>query len=116
MNMERAAKRQRLFTPRELSFSRRFDDQYEGFDDLDQDDEDEGYDPDEELQQKRAQLDYKLKSTFESIFEKYGRDFEGIADEVDLYTGEILVNNGHIIEMQDERDAGTSSRTHHTSI
>ncbi|TGO33771.1 hypothetical protein BHYA_0228g00200 [Botrytis hyacinthi] len=65
-----------------------------------------GYDPDQELQQKRARLDYKLKSTFESIFEKYGKDFDGVGDEIDLLTGEILVDNGHLKEMQDERDAG----------
>ncbi|KAF5871853.1 putative myb-like dna-binding domain protein [Botrytis fragariae] len=66
-----------------------------------------GYDPDQELQQKRARLDYKLKSTFESIFEKYGKDFDGVGDEIDLLTGEILVDNGHLKEMQDERDAGS---------
>ncbi|APA09447.1 hypothetical protein SS1G_12253 [Sclerotinia sclerotiorum 1980 UF-70] len=65
-----------------------------------------GYDPDQELQQRRARLDYKLKSTFESIFEKYGKDFDGVGDEIDLLTGEILVDNGHLKEMQDERDAG----------
>ncbi|ESZ98143.1 hypothetical protein SBOR_1522 [Sclerotinia borealis F-4128] len=69
-----------------------------------------GYDPDQELQQKRARLDYKLKSTFESIFEKYGKDFEGVGDEIDLRTGEILVDNGHLKEMQDERDAGNLLR------
>ncbi|KAG4035090.1 hypothetical protein MFRU_002g04370 [Monilinia fructicola] len=65
-----------------------------------------GYDPDQELQQRRAQLDFKLKSTFESIFEKYGKNFDGVGDEIDLLTGEILVDNGHLKEMQDERDAG----------
>ncbi|KAI9648238.1 hypothetical protein NHQ30_002870 [Ciborinia camelliae] len=81
-------------------------------DDFIVDDEDDdivyapGYDPDQELQQKRARLDFKLKSAFESIFEKYGRDFEGVGDEIDLRTGEIVVDNGHLKEMQDERDAG----------
>ncbi|QSZ37515.1 hypothetical protein DSL72_008613 [Monilinia vaccinii-corymbosi] len=65
-----------------------------------------GYDPDQELQQRRARLDLKLKSTFESIFEKYGKDFDGVGDEIDLLTGEILVDNGHLKAMQDERDAG----------
>ncbi|KAI1001429.1 hypothetical protein K3495_g6771 [Podosphaera aphanis] len=59
-----------------------------------------------DLAQKRAHLDQKLKATFESIFEKYGRDFEGIGDEIDIATGEIVVNNGHVLQMQDERDAG----------
>ena len=64
------------------------------------------YDPHTELQQRRAELDNRLKSTFESIFTKYERDFDGIGDEIDLATGEIVVNNGHLIEMMDERDAG----------
>lgn len=68
---------------------------------------DEDYDADEDLQTERAQLDYKLKSTFEAIFEKYGKDFDGIGDEIDLNTGRILVNNGHLVQMQDEGDAGS---------
>ena len=64
-------------------------------------------DPDVQLEQTRAQLDLKLKSKFEAIFEKYGRDFTGIGDEIDLRTGEIVVDNGHLLEMEDERDDGT---------
>ena len=60
-----------------------------------------------ELQRRRARNDNRLKSIFESIFDKYGRDFEGIGDEVDLMgTGEIVVNNGHLLSMGNERDAG----------
>jgi hypothetical protein len=65
-------------------------------------------DPDVQLEQTRARLDLKLKSKFEAIFEKYGRDFTGIGDEIDLRTGEIVVNNGHLLEMEDERDDGTA--------
>jgi hypothetical protein len=113
--MERPAKRQRLFTPLERNYTKSFGGQHEYYETGDselegEDEEQQGYDPDEELQQRRTQLDYKLKSTFESIFEKYGRDFDGVGDEIDLYTGEILVNNGHLIEMEDERDVGISSR------
>jgi hypothetical protein len=64
------------------------------------------YDPHAELQHRRAELDNKLKSTFESIFAKYERDFDGIGDEIDLATGEIVVNNGHLLQMLNERDAG----------
>ena len=64
------------------------------------------YDPDQELRRKRARVDFKLKSTFEAIFEKYGKDFDSIGDEIDLVTGEILVNNGHLISMRHEADAG----------
>ncbi|SZF01104.1 unnamed protein product [Blumeria hordei] len=63
-------------------------------------------DKDFELANKRAQLDSKLKKTFESIFEKYGQDFDGIGDEIDIATGEIVVNNGHVLFMHDEKDAG----------
>lgn len=38
----------------------------------------------------------KLKSTFLRIFEKYGRDFEDEADEIDLDTLTIVKNNGHL--------------------
>ena len=54
----------------------------------------------------REQNDLRLKSTFETIFEKYGKDFDGVGDEIDLETGEILVDNGHIFGMVNERDAG----------
>ena len=64
--------------------------------------------PDIDLHARRAQNDFRLKSIFESIFEKYGRDFDGIGDEIDLKTGEIVVNNGHIQGMTNERDAGGS--------
>lgn len=62
--------------------------------------------PDADLHQKRARNDQRLKSIFESIFEKYGKDFDGVGDEIDLETGEIVVNNGHILAMTDEKDVG----------
>ena len=67
--------------------------------------------PEIDLHVRRAQNDNRLKSIFESIFEKYGRDFDGIGDEIDLKTGEIVVNNGHIQGMTNERDAGGSGYT-----
>lgn len=63
-------------------------------------------DADVELHQRRAQNDLRLKSIFESIFDKYGKNFNGIGDEIDLETGEIIVNNGHILGMSNERDVG----------
>ena len=41
----------------------------------------------EALQQQRARNDLRLKLAFESIFEKYGKDFTEIGDEIDLDTG-----------------------------
>lgn len=62
--------------------------------------------PELALHYRREQNDLRLKSTFETIFEKYGKDFDGVGDEIDLETGEIIVDNGHILSMVNERDAG----------
>lgn len=113
--MEPFAKRQRLYSPICPSFPQSFDseDAYYDDDDFVVEEEEEDIeepppdlDPESDFQQKRARLDYKLKSTFEAIFEKYGKNFDGVGDEIDLATGEIVVNNGHILDMLDERDAG----------
>lgn len=54
----------------------------------------------------RAQNDQRLKTIFESIFEKYSRDFTEIGDEIDLQTGEVIVDNGHLLGMEGEDDTG----------
>ncbi|KAI9764964.1 MAG: hypothetical protein M1840_007886 [Geoglossum simile] len=59
-----------------------------------------------EFDQLRRRNDLRLKATFEAIFEKYGKDFTGVGDEIDLQTGQIVVDNGHISEMRDEQDVG----------
>lgn len=61
---------------------------------------------DEELCHRRARNDLRLKSAFESIFEKYGKDFTGIGDEIDLVTGKIVVNRGHLSSLDDEKNPG----------
>ena len=53
-------------------------------------------DADHLLSVKRAHIGLKFQSTMEEIFAKYSHDFEGVGDEIDLMTGEIIVNNGHI--------------------
>lgn len=58
----------------------------------------------EQLHEQRARNDLRLKSRFENIFEKFSKDFTGVGDEIDLLTGKIFVNNGHLITMQNERD------------
>ncbi|OLN81742.1 Uncharacterized protein PB1A10.02 [Colletotrichum chlorophyti] len=63
-------------------------------------------DPGYQLDQSRAFAAFKLKSTFEHIFQKYERDFTGIGDEIDLRTGKIITNNGHLERMRNERDTG----------
>jgi hypothetical protein len=130
--MEPYRKRQRIYSPHRRDFPQSFGNQHAHYygkdmdarDDLDSyeysDDreqfldeesvDDELRDPDFDLEEKRAQVDFKLKSAYESIFEKYGRNFDGIGDEIDMETGEIVVNNGHLSKMHNERDIG---KTHH---
>jgi len=120
--MEPPLKRLRIFEPGKSEPGVAYDsDNYTDLDDNDDypleveedgQEEEEGNDseqgdPDVQLERTRARLDLKLKSKFEAIFEKYGRDFTGIGDEIDLRTGEIIVDNGHLLEMEDERDDGT---------
>ncbi|KAF2459952.1 hypothetical protein BDY21DRAFT_336985 [Lineolata rhizophorae] len=47
----------------------------------------------------------RLKRSWEAVIDKYAQDFEGVGDEIDLETGEIVVNNGHLSRMQHEGDA-----------
>lgn len=99
--MERPAKRQRILNAQDDA-SDQSDDEL-----LDQPEvvsmrRDPGY----QLERKRANAVFRLKSTFESIFEKYGKDFSGVGDEIDLATGEIVVNNGHLEMMENEQDTG----------
>ncbi|KAI7280700.1 hypothetical protein KC345_g4618 [Hortaea werneckii] len=70
-------------------------------------DDDAAYDS--ELERKRKSNDAILKSRFEDIFEKYERDFSGVGDEIDLETGEIVVDNGHLQGMEHEGDPGESA-------
>lgn len=59
-----------------------------------------------DLQEARFHNDQRLKSIFEGIFEKYEKDFTDVGDEIDLESGSILVNNGHIATMDGEGDTG----------
>lgn len=59
-----------------------------------------------DLQTARAQNDLRLKSIFEGIFTKYGKDFTEVGDEIDLETGKIVVDNGHLMAMREENDTG----------
>ncbi|KAK6860151.1 hypothetical protein PG995_003787 [Apiospora arundinis] len=61
-------------------------------------------DPLYELDKSRAKAAFKLKSRFESIFDKYEHDFEGEGDEINLHTGEVIINNGHLLSLEDEKD------------
>ncbi|RKU44581.1 hypothetical protein DL546_004690 [Coniochaeta pulveracea] len=72
---------------------------------LEPDDVNAQRDPAVQLEQARAVATYKLKSRWEHIFEKYGRDFGDEGDEIDLATGEVVVDNGHIRSLEDADDA-----------
>ncbi|CAJ2500268.1 Uu.00g031210.m01.CDS01 [Anthostomella pinea] len=61
-------------------------------------------DPLHALDKGRAKAATRLKSRFEDIFEKYGKDFTGVADEIDFHTGEVVINNGHLQSLEDEKD------------
>ncbi|KAI1137178.1 hypothetical protein F5Y05DRAFT_388390 [Hypoxylon sp. FL0543] len=61
-------------------------------------------DPLYQLDKGRAKAATRLKSAFERIFEKYERDFTGVGDEIDLETGEVVINNGHLQSLEDEKD------------
>ncbi|KAJ9212935.1 hypothetical protein DTO166G4_5439 [Paecilomyces variotii] len=66
----------------------------------------EQFPDDFDVQEARARNDLRLKSVFESIFEKYGKDFTDVGDEIDLQTGKIIVDNGHLSNLQAEGDLG----------
>ncbi|KAK3953520.1 hypothetical protein QBC32DRAFT_234498 [Pseudoneurospora amorphoporcata] len=82
-------------------------------------------DPGYQLEKARSYAAFKLKSAFENIFEKYGKDFDGIGDEIDLRTGEIVVDNGHIkslrtdtigLENDDDDESGSESGNEEETI
>ncbi len=59
-----------------------------------------------ELDIARTQNDLLLKSRFEAIFAKFSEDFSGVGDEIDLSTGTVIIDNGHLATMENEKDIG----------
>ncbi|CAG8091556.1 unnamed protein product [Penicillium salamii] len=59
----------------------------------------------------RAQNDSKLKSLFEGIFAKYSHDFTDVGDEIDLESGDIVVDNGHLLGIREEGESGGQTRS-----
>jgi hypothetical protein len=74
-------------------------------------DGDEEVPPEFDLPAARAKNDSRLKSLFEGIFAKYSQDFTNIGDEIDLQTGDIVVDNGHLLGMRGEDDADDQPRS-----
>ena len=83
-----------------------FEDEAEEEDDADPQEACDKPDADNLLAQERAKLDNRFQMAMAGIFSKYGRDFEGIGDEVDLETGDVIVDNGHLQNMRHEHDTG----------
>jgi len=65
--------------------------------------------PDAEINAARKRNDLLLKTRWESIFERYEKDFTGIGDEVGFATDDIIVDNGHLRSMQSQKDTGAGS-------
>ncbi|KAI0521460.1 hypothetical protein F5B22DRAFT_595065 [Xylaria bambusicola] len=61
-------------------------------------------DPMYQLDKGRAKAATRLKSTFEDIFEKYGKDFDGDDDVINFYTDEIEIDNGHLKSLENRKD------------
>lgn len=62
--------------------------------------------PDLELATARKRNDNLLKTRWESVFQRYERDFAGIGDEIGIISGEVEVDNGHLRSMQNDKDIG----------
>ncbi|KAL8858032.1 MAG: hypothetical protein Q9178_005493 [Gyalolechia marmorata] len=65
-----------------------------------------------ELYELRARNVKKLKSRFESIFDKYSKDFTGIGDIIDFKKDGIVVDNGHIRDWEHDKDPGYKHKSH----
>ncbi|KAI0454899.1 hypothetical protein F5B21DRAFT_223811 [Xylaria acuta] len=74
---------------------------------------DASQDPMYQLDKGRAKAATRLKSTFEDIFEKYGKDFDGDDDVINLYTDEIEVDNGHVQSLESRK--GPAAEDPHSS-
>ena len=136
--MEPPAKRQRLSPPveqQQICESSSDDDEFyasaipkeepkapskalEAPEETDADDEVEILDEGEEVEEideaevniRRTQSLNKVRSKWDEICAKYGREFEN-ADEIDLNTLEVVVDKGHISQMRDENDVGNGQPT-----
>ncbi|KAI0877671.1 hypothetical protein GGS24DRAFT_92624 [Hypoxylon argillaceum] len=65
-------------------------------------------DPMYQLDKGRAKAATRLKSTFEDIFAKYGKDFDDKdGDLINFYTDEIEVDNGHLNSLENRKYGAT---------
>ncbi|WBW73067.1 CENP-A histone chaperone Scm3 [Schizosaccharomyces osmophilus] len=61
----------------------------------------------EDLLESRRASQKRYEEFLTSLFEKYGRDTSDIADEIDLSTGKIVVNRGHLLGLKNKNDVWT---------
>lgn len=52
------------------------------------------------IRQKYQASASRFEAALNNIFKKYGKDFTGDADEIDLRTGEVVVDNGHLRSLE----------------
>jgi hypothetical protein len=64
---------------------------------------------DVELSAKRCRNDERHQSRWGSIIDRYSHDFTDCGDEIDLQTGTVVVNKGHLERMRDEFDIGNGT-------
>lgn len=60
-----------------------------------------------------AEIAASYGKALDNIYDRYGKNFSNIADEIDLVTGQITINNGHIDGMRHECDTAQSTRVSH---
>lgn len=66
----------------------------------------DGYQDVEDVERVRKHNHKRLRGTFDHIFKKYALDYSEVGDVLDLVTGEVVVDNGHLDTMASERDTG----------
>jgi len=57
-----------------------------------------------DFNRKRRHNALRLKNTFDSIIDRYSQDFTEVGDIIDLRTEEVVVDNGHLVNLQGELD------------
>ncbi|KAF2201468.1 hypothetical protein GQ43DRAFT_480721 [Delitschia confertaspora ATCC 74209] len=65
---------------------------------------------DPEYARREQETTLRLKSNWEALFAKYGDENMDQGDEVDLITGQVVVDRGHLRSLQDEGDSGDAGQ------
>ncbi|RKP14767.1 centromere protein Scm3-domain-containing protein [Piptocephalis cylindrospora] len=65
----------------------------------------------EGLHQAREGSLSRLQTTWRDIIQRYNRSFEGLSDEIDLQTGEVVVDQGHLRQVDRRGIGGEDGRS-----